>query len=217
MKIRVKREREIRGLHVLSNEIRRNVFRELSKTPCRTASSVAKDMGMEVRRIEWHMEKLRRSDYLGRAVSGKKVYYPKGLVREEDIGLFQSLNIESVNRVMRSLLLGCRDMNYLIERTSHATAYRAVRVLKNFGLVEVHKGRGRVVCLSPKFFQLREDYDKIGMDFKRELMKKLERGGYTAEIVGTYGYEVIVRVQGHEDFTLSFFTSPLRTLLGVIA
>jgi predicted transcriptional regulator len=216
LKLRVKREKEIRGLHVLSNPIRRNIFRELSKTPCRTASSVAKEMGMEPKRIEWHMEKLYRSGYLGKSIRGKRVYYPSGLVREEDVELFESLNIKSIKYIIRSLLTNCRDMNSLIKNLSHATAYRAVKKLNNLGLVEIYKGRGSVVCVSPKFFQLREDYDEIGMNFKKEIIKRLEKGGYTAEIVGTYGYEVIVRVLGHEDFTLSFFTSPLRTMLGVV-
>ncbi len=208
-------DRDEKGYHIFSNPSRREIFQELTRAPAQTSSSVAKKLGVDVQNVEWHLGKLSREGFVGSVEINKKLYYPIGLMRVEDAPLFQLLNTKGGWIVVNSLIGRCRDMKFLHRHISQSTAYRVVNALKSMGVVEVHKGSKRLICLNDRFKDLREEYEKMGFEFKRDFLKRIEIRGYSVEVIGTYGYETKIRVSGMENFTLGIYISPLRTILEV--
>ncbi len=206
---------EERGLHLFSNKNRRYVFRELTKAPCQTSSSIARKLNMDVQIAEWHLKRLGREGYVGEVEIRKKVYYPIELVKEEDLPLFTLLNNRNANLIVKSLFRRCRDIQFLQRHVSRATVYRVLRKLKDMDLIEDMKGTRRLVCLNDNFYRKMEEYDKMGLEFRRKFIKKIEFRGYSVEIIGTYNYETKIRVKGVENFTVGIYISPLKSILGV--
>jgi DNA-binding MarR family transcriptional regulator len=204
-----------RGLHFFSNRNRRNVFREITRAPCQTSSSVARKLGVDVQIVEWHLKRLVREGFVVERNLKKKVYYPKDLIREDDVPLFYLLNTKGGWTVVHSLFRKCRDLSFLQRHLSRATVYRVLRELRKLDLVEEMRGTRKLVCLKEDFYKMMEDYDKIGLDFRRKFIKSIEFRGYSIEIIGTYNYETKIRVRGVENFTLGIYISPLKSILGV--
>jgi len=204
-----------RGLHFFSNRNRRNVFREITRAPCQTSSAIARRLSVDVQIVEWHLKRLIREGFVKDANMRKKVYYPRDLVREEDVPLFYLLNSKSGKIIVNSLFRRCRDLSFLQRHLSRGTVYRVLRELKRLNLIEEMRGTKKLVCLKDDFYRKMEDYDKIGLEFRKKFIKSIEFRGYTIEIIGTYNYETKIRVKGVENFTLGIYISPIKTILGV--
>ncbi len=204
-----------KGLHLFSNRNRRYVFRELTRAPCQTSSSIARRLGVDIQIVEWHLKRLSREGYVGDRRIKKKIYYPEDLIKEEDLPLFSLLNNKGANLIVRSLYRKCREISFLERHLSRATVYRVIKELKNMGFVEDMKGTHRLICLNDEFYEKVGEYDRIGLEFKKKFIKKIEFRGYVVEIIGTYNYETKIRVRGVEKFTLGIYISPLKSILGV--
>ena len=208
-------EEEIKGYHPFSHKNRREIYRELTRAPCLNSSQLSSRTGIKASNTVWHLRKLQREGYVHSVKYQSEIFYPEWLVLPEDLKLFYWINKKGVASIIRSLLFGCKGVDELISNMSRATFYRYLQVLKELGVIETGRGRKSWVCLKDVFFQKMEEYDRRGMKFKRDLIKRLERGGYEVETVGTYNYEVKLRIVGREKFTMSIYISPIRTALGV--
>ncbi len=211
----IREEEEERGLHIFSNRHRREIFRELTRAPCQTSSSLSRTLSYDVQTVEWHLKKLKNEGFVDYKIQGKKLFYPMDLVMEQDIPLFHLLNTKSGWLITRALFEKCREMPYLYRHVSRASAYRVVEKLRNMNLLREMKGARKLVCLTDEFYEKVEMYGAYGSEFKKNFLKRVEFRGYTAEVVGTYDYEVIIRISGTENFTLGIFISPMKTILGV--
>ncbi len=211
----IKEEEIERGYHIFSNRHRREIFRELTRAPCQTSSSLMRKLGYDVQNVEWHLKRLMREGFVDLKIYKKKLFCPSELIFEEDIPLFHLLNTRSGWIIVRSLVDRCRDMPYLSKHASRATAYRVVDTLKSLNLVDVSKGTRKMICLNEGFYEKMDMYSVQGSEFKKNFIKRIEKRGYSAEIVGSYDYEIIIRLSGMENFTLGIFISPLKTILGV--
>ncbi len=208
-------EEETRGYHIFSNRNRRELYRELTRAPCQNSSMLSSSTGVKPANVVWHMRKLEKEGYVNVHRLGGEVFYPAGLVAVEDVPLFYLINRKSAAQVIKALLYRCRGTDELLENISRATFYRVLRELKNLDIVETGRGTKSWVCLKDSFLQKIEEYDKRGLSFKREFIKRMEKGGYEVEVIGTYGYEVKLRILGREKFTMGIYISPLRTSLEV--
>ena len=208
-------EEELEGYHIFSNGNRREVYRELTRRPCVTSSQISQSAGINVRNVIWHLGKLKREGFVGELRGRRHLYYPLHLVMESDLSLFSILNSKQGRKIVRSLYFGCKSIQELEENISHTTLYRILKKLKDMEMINIHRGRRSLVCLEEEFFRKVEDYDKLGLEFKKKFMEKIETRGYTVELIGTYDYEVKLRISGREKFTMGIFISPIRTSLGV--
>ncbi len=205
---------EEKGFHIFSNERRRAIFRELSRLPCRTSSSIAKATGIEVRSVIWHLEKLRREGFVDSVNLGKKYYIIPGLIFLEDMPFFSLLGRREVRKLLKMIWGGCVPISQI--RISKSTLYRITNELENFGVVEKSGDKCKYICPTEKLQELVDKYDKVGRDFKKEFLKRIEVRGFEVEVIGTVGYELKIRVRGMENFTMGVFISPLRTALEVL-
>ena len=206
---------ELEGYHIFYNPLRRAIFRELTRKPCVTSSFLGKKLGANVPAIEWHLKKLMSEDYIGSVITNKKLYYPQEMILPGDVETFSILNGSTGSQIMRNLLGGCKSIGYLQGMFSLSTLYRNLKALQTLGLVKKIRGRKALYCLTDIIPRKLEEYDKIGMDFKKRMLERISLRGYEVEIIGTYGYEVKLRIRGLENFTMGFFISPMRTTLEV--
>ncbi len=202
------------GFHIFSSVMRRAIFRELTRFLCRTASSIATATGIEVRSVIWHLEKLRRAGYVDSADRGKKYYIVPGLIHLEDVPLFSILGRKNARKLLKIVWNGCVPISQI--KISKSTLYRIVRMLENLEIIERGGERRKYLCATEKLMELVDKYDKIGKDFKRDFVKRIEMKGFEVKVIGTVGYEVKIRVSGMENFTMGVFISPLRTTLEVL-
>ncbi len=209
----MKEEEKERGFHIFANRHRREIFKELTRAPCQTSSFLARTLGYDVQTVEWHLKKLMDFDLVSFKKMQKKLFYPVDLVREVDIPLFSLLNSKSGWIVVKSLMERCRDVPFLYRHVSRSTAYRIIKNLKNLGFIREMKGTKRLICLNDEFYNKIEEYDVLGMDFKQKFFEKIEMRGYNVEIIGSYDYQLILRVRGIENFNLGIYISPIRTIL----
>ncbi len=206
---------ELKGYHIFSNPLRRAIFRELTRKPCVTSSFLGKKLGTSASAVEWHLKKLMSEDYIGFAGVNKKLYYPKELILEEDTGIFSVLNASIGSQIVRNLLGGCKSIEYFQGIFNSSTLYRNLRRLQALELIEKIRGRKVLYCLTERIPRKLGEYDKIGIDFKKRMLERISLRGYEVEIIGTYGYEVKLRIRGQENFSMGFFISPMRTTLEV--
>ena len=212
-KIKEAREEE-KGFHLFSSKRRRDVFKELTRLPCRTASSLSKVTGIEVRSVIWHLGKLHRAGFVDLVESNKKYYIVPGLIYLEDIPFFSLLSLNNAKKLLKIIWGGCVPISNI--RMGTSTIYRLVNRLKSMGLVELEGERRKLLCPTEKLGEMAEKYDKIGRDFKREFLKKIESKGFEIEVIGTVNYELKIRVTGMDNFNMSIFISPVRTALEVL-
>ena len=212
-KIIKKEEEVVRGIHIFSNERRRRIFMELTKFPCRTSSSLSRILNMDVRDVEWHLKKLVERDFVFTWKDRKKYYCVKNLVRKEDLAIFSLFNVPGILTLMRKISGECREISYFSIKKS--TLYRYLKELKSLHLVGTVGIEKKLICATPKFRKMIEKYDEIGREYKSIILKKLEMPGYEVKNLGTINYELKVSIGGFENFSMSVFISPLRTILEV--
>ena len=207
-------KKEERGFHIFSNERRRVIFRELTRLPCRTSSSLSKSTGIEIRSVIWHLEKLHREEFVDIAKRGKKYYIVPNLIYLDDIPFFSLLSIKNAKKLLKTIWSGCVPISEI--NMGKSTLYRLVDNLKSLQMVGIEGQKRKLLCPTEKLIFMAEKYDKIGHDFKRDFLKKIESRGFEIEVLGTVNYELKIRVTGLDSFNMSVFISPVRTALEVL-
>ncbi len=206
-------EEETRGLHIFSPRTRRDVYRELSRLPCRTSSSISRSLGIDARVVEWHLKKLHGEGFVETWIRGRRYYYIPSLVDLGDLEFFALLNRKSVRVIVRYLLEGCREIRDI--PVPRSTLYRDLRLLENMDMVLANRGTRSYVCPGDKLKRMKEKYNERGANFKRELVKMLEYPGFSVVVLGEVNHELKLEINGLENFTMGVFISPLETSLEV--
>ncbi len=207
-------KKEAKGFHIFSNERRREIFRELTRLPCRTSSSISKATGIEVRSVVWHMEKLHHEGFVDVVEKGKKYYIVPGLIYLEDLPFFSLLSLNNAKKLLKTIWDGCVPISEI--NIGKSTLYRLINCFKSLNIVDVEGQRRKLLCPTEKLSEIVEKYDEIGRDFKRDFLKKIETRGFEIEVLGTVNYELKIRIAGIDNFSMSIFISPVRTALEVL-
>ncbi len=201
------------GYHIFANENRRLVFRELTKRPCRTASSLSSALGMDTKVILWHLSKLREATLITTWKSGRTYYWPVELVRTKDLELFKILNSTDARKILLHAHKGCIEIKNIPVKSS--TLYRYLKIYADMGLIDISGYGKKYMCGTELLKKMVEKYDLIGKKYKKTFIKKIETRGFSIRIMGTVNYEVKIEVSGMENFTMGIFISPLRTAMEV--
>ncbi len=212
-KIKKSATEEVRGLHIFSNEKRRAVYRELTRRPCRTESSIARAARVDVKVASWHLWKLMHEGYVAYQTLERRCYYVPELVDTVDLNFFHLLNSPVARRLVRYALDGCKEIKKI--RTPKSTLYRYLSLLEEQGYIYRKKYRGAYMCANNSLLRLAEKYEERGMNFKREILKKLEYPGFHVRVLGEVNHELKIEISGLETFTMGVFISPLITSLEV--
>ncbi len=212
-KIKESKGEEIYGLHIFSNKNRRMVFRELTKLPCRTSSSIAKLLNLDPKVAEWHLKKLEDGEYVKTWREGRRYYYVPGLVDVMDLPFFKALNSKDARKIILYVLNGCRKASDI--PVSSSTFYRYINLFERWDLVQIGGFKCSYICPTKKMKSMIERYEEQGMNYKREIVKKLENEGFHVKVLGIVKYELKLEIGGMENFNMGIFISPLHTSLEV--
>ncbi len=212
-KIKKSASEDTRGLHLFSSRTRRDVYRELSRLPCRTSSSIGTSLGVDSRVVEWHLKKIRKGGFVEMWRSGKTYFYIPQLLDVSDLEFFSLLNNRGIRTIVRYVLEGCRQIKEI--PLARSTLYRHLGTLEDADIITINRGSRGYVCATPQLLRLREKYAAKGPNFKREFVKMLEIPGFTVTVIGEVAHELKLEVKGLENFTMGVFISPLETALEV--
>ncbi len=211
--IKVSKSEDVRGIHIFSNPIRRSIYRELTRLPCRTASSIAIKLGVDYRVVLWHLLKLENSGFVSRWVEHKTYFFVPYLVDLHDLEFFSLLNSKAVKMIIRYIYGGCRMVNEI--PVPKSTLYRYVAKLKQMEYVYSPKDSRGYICPSKSLIELIERSKDKGTNFKREFPKLLEYPGFHVRVLGEIDNELKLEVYGIESFTMGVFISPFITSMEV--
>ncbi len=201
------------GYHIFSNERRREIFRELTRRPCRTVSSLASTLSTDTKVVSWHITKMMEKKLVSRWKAGRTYYYPAELVRPGELELFRILNSKEARKIINHAYHGCTSLEKLpVQRT---TMYRYLKIYEEMELIELSGARKKYMCGTEKLKSMVEEYDLIGKNYKKKFLELVEKRGFHVRVIGTVNYELKIEFTGLENFTMGIYISPLRTAMEV--
>jgi len=102
-KIRIQPARE----SLMMNNARMSIFVHLFSNPGEHTRSIARNTGLNLNSVKHHLARLESAGYVESArIRGKRIYWPKGTVRQEDLELLLMLRNNWAIRTMSILALG---------------------------------------------------------------------------------------------------------------
>ena len=212
--------RERQGRHIFLNQHRRDIFSKLTATPCIGIGRLASECGISQNTVEWHVETLIGSGYVGKhSVGRRSVFFPIGLISHEDIELFQFINQASLSAV-----LGCILRNPGLSLSGIAdSAGQSRRVVSNGAAKLEAKGLiTRVIDgASSRFYPTRllqeraEGFYTHSKEFTDYILRKMEQEGGKPPIPVKKDLDTILVEMGYSQdrFTMKIGINPYMTCI----
>jgi predicted transcriptional regulator len=95
-------ENQPASVSMLMNPIRLSLFLHLCQNPCDHTRSIARNMGVTLTGINWHLGQLFQKGYLESInIKGKRVYWPTGMVMQEDILIVKTIRNEWAQQIIK--------------------------------------------------------------------------------------------------------------------
>jgi len=96
---------------LLMNETRLRIFAHLFLNPGDHVRSIARGTRLNLNSVSLHLSRLESSEYVGSSTAqGKRVYWPKGMVEPEDIGLLIVIRQDWAIRALKSIAAAARPL-----------------------------------------------------------------------------------------------------------
>ena len=192
---------------VLMNANRRRAFEFVAWHPCCTTGGVARALGVRGPTAEWHLRKLGEAGYVQEARLPRcRVYHAVGLGLEpEDVASLAALSEPGAPQALSVVLatpgLTAHELAARLDRRSARGPLRAM--LAASLVVSVADGRFRRYYPGARVAALQRGAPKRLRDFRRRLVRKMERDRLSPEVRSAPGDAVEVDVQfGNERATL---------------
>ncbi len=206
------------GRHAFRNRNRRKIFSILTLTPCISAQMIARKSGLVQNTVKWHLEKLMISEYVIKHSEGRSVvYFPQGLIDNELVALFCTINHrtrgEVYNRVLHAPGASQSELSSSIG-VSRNTVGRALGSLSSLGLVStVEDGAFLRYYPTGLLAESAEGFYRHSKDFSEYIMKRLgQEGGKTPTIVKKDLDRMVVEMGAtQERFTMEIGVNPFMT------
>ncbi len=201
------------GLHLFSSENRRAVFRELSRLPCQTSSSIGAHLNIEPRVAEWHLKKLHDVGLVEVWNEKKRFYFIPELVDFSDLPLFSLLNRKAVKYIIRYAVSGCSPVSDL--KVPSSSFYKYAHELEQLDMIYISGTQRKYLCGTERLRKLVEKYEEKGINFKKYILKVIEIPGFNVRVAGIINNELKIEVRGLENFSMGVYISPLQTAMEV--
>jgi len=175
--------------HILLNQHRRDIFSQLTLTPCIGMSQLAEKTGIAQNTVEWHLDALLKEDFVSEIrVGRRRAFYPQGLINKEQAEFFFVLNLPRHTDVLFSVIEGAGMSQAEISKKtgdSRQTVAKAMNELEGVGLVtKVADGNNIRYYTTTMLPDKAEEFYQHSKDFTDYIMKKLKhQGGKGSEIV----------------------------------
>jgi DNA-binding transcriptional ArsR family regulator len=202
---------------ILMNETRQRILQLLCDRPCSHLRLVSRTLDISTPTADWHLKKLIRYGFVSRQMVGKKkVYYPKDFVAAVDVPTFALLNEDLPRRIVQELLekpgLSQKDLR---GRIGKGALSRCLAQMRESGVLDtVTSGRFVHYYIDKALYARDKDYSKRMKQYKKNLLKKLERDALSPRIIKAREKSVEIEIQsGAEKRTLTIHTRPFAFMI----
>ena len=207
------------GRALFMNEKRRELFTLLCARPCLHLSGIARVMRLSVPTVRWHLNKLMAGGFItSRTHLRKMVYFPSGLLEEEDVRILAVLNDDGSKDVYTNVLespgLSQKDLTGLLDVRHQVVMWHAARLVEAGLISIVEDGRYRRYYPTD-LLQLRETAERgRHKHFREALIGLLKTDGVDPEVVRATERSLDLMVTGGtRRRSLKVPTQPFRTVL----
>lgn len=213
-------EPRVGGTSRLMNPRRLAIFEHLWKIPCSHIRQISRAIKIPVESLKWHLKVLERSELIGAMRSERRVaFYPKGLIREEDVGLFAQLSNTKRRKIVKMLWEKPEgvELNEISSamKISKQALHHHISILENLSVVKGFKeGRRAKYRLDKKMDKLKSLYQRISGKLLKWLLSSLENDCLNPEVLKKDERAVRIRVSlGVKKSTIEFHLNPFSYIL----
>lgn len=205
---------------VLMNETRQRILQLLCDRPCSHLRLISRNLNVSTPTTDWHLKKLIRNGFVSRQMVGKKkVYFPKDFVAPGDVATFALLNEDLPRRVIQELLATPGlSQKALKQRIGKGALSRCLEQMRTGGIIDtITSGRYVHYYIDKALYARDREYSKRMKQFKRNMLKRLERDSMSPSIIKARELAVDIEVtSGHEKRVLTLHTRPFSFMLSEI-
>lgn len=201
------------------NRNRRDIYQFLCIHPCSPSSAISKETGLSIHAVNWHLRRLYDRDYVHKEKRGKKtIFYPVNLIHQEDIPIFEILNIKRA----RDIFLAIVDKNGISQKEicknlglKHQAVIWYANKLKKLGLItSLEDGKYRRYYPTELLNKKKDENMKRIRIFKNQIINKLQNEMLTPSILRSTDDKIIIRIsRGRNRAVLTLCTDPFVTVL----
>jgi len=95
-------ENQPASVSMLMNSQRLSIFLHLCKNPCDHTRSIARNLGVGLTVVNWHLGQLFQKGYIESAnIKGKRAYWPTGMVLPDDVEIVKTLGNEWAQQILK--------------------------------------------------------------------------------------------------------------------
>jgi DNA-binding transcriptional ArsR family regulator len=153
------------GKSQLMNPRRFRVFFHLWKNPCSHIRQISKSAKIPVESLKWHLKTLERSKFVHSKRFARRVaYYPKELIRKEDVELFAQLSDPKRKKIVSILGqgsdgVGLEEMSSKLSISKQALNHH-ISILKRLSVIRSAEGdRSGIYSLDERMNGLNQEYE----------------------------------------------------------
>jgi len=213
-------EPRVGGTSRLMNPRRLAIFEHLWKNPCSHIRQISRATKIPVESLKWHLRMLERSELIGALRSERRVaFYPKGLIREDDVELFAQLSNTKRREIVRILWEKPEgtELNEISSamKLSKQALHHHISILENLSVVKgLKEGRRAKYRLDKNVDKLKRLYQRRSGKLLKWLLSSLENECLNPEVVKKDEEAVKVRVSlGVKKSTMEFQLNPFSNIL----
>jgi len=206
---------EARG-SLLMHPQRRELFRLLCLRPCATAGELARQAGLSSNAVRWHLARMAEANLVVRDPAA--TYYPTGFIDPGDGPLFRVLAEGGGRDVFRAILEapGSTQRELAVELSvSRQSVFKFANRLEGHKLAtSIKDGRSRRYYPTGLLFARRETHRPRCRAFADRLLKQLQAGGLTPQVLRRTDRQFLVRIsKGKSAEALDLTLDPYTTIL----
>ena len=199
---------------VMLGKPRRDIFVELCRRPCQTASQVASSLRMSRTNVLWHVQALLKAGFLIKAKRDRAAFYlPTNLLSDGEVKLFQTLSDPTVRRshikIRERPGLSHGELTKAMGITRQALHWQVLKLVE-LNLVEVLvDGKYRRYAPTTVLESMARTHSRRTAMFRAALMKALREDGTAPSIVRVLPRSVLFKLRaGPRSSVLEVSTDP---------
>ena len=206
---------------ILMNSTRKKILQFLTRYPCLHLHGIAKSMRLSINNARWHLDKLVDNGYLSTTkIENKRVYYPQGMVEDEDIKIFALVNNKNSERIYPIIAntSGVTQKEIAdILNVKQQTLIDKIKKFERAGLITTVRDGKYKRYYPTDLLDIREKNNhKRLKEFRHIMLKVLVSDGVNPQIIRTTDRNIHLQItSGKEKSDLVLYLNPFERFLNV--
>lgn len=207
------------GTSILMNEKRRDVYQHLAEHPLTHLRELARETGIPVGTVDWHLKVLVKSGIISVFDDrNKRFFYPSGWIEMNDLHCLSTLQDETTRTILA--LVRKRPGLSQTDIASELGKYQQyvqphISDLERCGfLASEKKGRKKIYRFGSRISELEQKYTEKGKRYLEGVLDMLKEDGLNPKIQSQS--KVLMRVMmddGQNTFFMKIRSNPVKAIL----